>query len=390
MNEDKSTRYHHRRRLADGAGVALLGAFLGLWSASGLGAALRAAIEWSLRGLPGAWTPVFVSGACLLALAVAVQAVRLPAAWYQGYWLERKYGLSRETQRQWFTGHLVAAAVSGIVMAAGAGVAYGYMSVWPQGWWVAAATATFSIAMVGVSWLAPALVLPAVSTLRPLGRADLAERISRLAVRAGTPVVGVDEWRIARHSTRANAAMAGVGRSRRILLSDTMLNGYGYGDEEIEVVVAHELAHLVHHDLWTAIALRSLTMGLGLVVVAQVLPSAASWLGLRGPGDVAGAPVLLLVLGACWLLMQPVSNALSRAQERRADRFALTLTGNPAAFVSVIRRLGQQNLSEDRPSVFSQWLLASHPPLRERIAFAEAWSAMAPAASADRPGSGRW
>ena len=123
--------------------------------------------------------------------------------------------------------------------------------------------------------------------------------------------------------------------------------------------------------------LRTATLFGGFYVAAWTIATVAPWLGLRGPADVAGAPVLLLVAGVLSFLMLPVGNALSRAQERRADQYALRLTGNPTAFVTAMRRLGQQNLAEDRPSTLARWLFYSHPPMRERIAAAEAWDGVA-------------
>ena len=145
------------------------------------------------------------------------------------------------------------------------------------------------------------------------------------------------------------------------------------------MVLAHELAHHVHRDLWAGMALRSATLFGGFYVAAWLLGLVAPWLQLRGQADVAGAPVLLLVAGALSFVMLPVGNALSRAQERRADQFALRLTGNPGAFVTAMKRLAQQNLAEERPSTLARWLFYSHPPMRERIAAAEAWPGVAQA-----------
>jgi len=182
-------------------------------------------------------------------------------------------------------------------------------------------------------------------------------------------VLGVYEWGLAEKTKKANAALAGIGATRRILVSDTMLAEYS--DEEIEVVLAHELAHHVHGDIWKGIAFESLLVLLGFYAASRVLAALAAPLGLRGIDDVAGLPLLLLAAGAVSLVMVPLSHAMSRAFERRADRFALDLTRNPAAFISAMRRLGAQNLAEDRPSRLVQWLFYSHPPLGERIAAAE-------------------
>ena len=374
MNEDKSTRYHRRRRRADFAGTVLVGAFLLLIVVSGLSAAFRSAAEWLTGWLPALLAPGVSAALFLAGLAATVQALELPFACYQSYWLERRYGLSTQILAHWLADHVKAVTASSAVMVAGVWAVYLCMRWWPSTWWLVAATA-FTLAMVVLARLAPILLLPVFYRVRPLRRATLSERLLRLAERAGAPVIGVYEWVIAGHTRKANAALAGVGRSRRILLSDTMLDAYS--DEEIEVVLAHELAHHVHHDLWTSMLLRTATLFGGFYAAAWTIATVAPWLGLRGPADVAGAPVLLLVAGALSFLMLPVGNALSRAQERRADQYALRLTGNPTAFVTAMRRLGQQNLAEDRPSTLARWLFYSHPPMRERIAAAEAWDGVA-------------
>ena len=375
MNEDKSTRYHRRRRRADFAGTVLVGAFLLVLAVSGLSAAFRSASEWLTAWLPAVLVPGASAALFLAGLAATVQALELPFAWYQSYWLERRYGLSTQILAHWLADHVKAVTASSAVMVAGVWAVYLCMRWWPSVWWLVAATA-FTLAMVGLARLAPILLLPVFYRVRPLRHASLSERLVRLAERAGAPVIGVYEWVIAGHTRKANAALAGIGRSRRILLSDTMLEAYS--DEEIEVVLAHELAHHVHHDLWTSMLLRTATLFGGFYVAAATIAVVTPWLGLRGPADVAGAPVLLLVAGGLSFLMLPVGNALSRAQERRADQFALRLTGNPTAFVTAMRRLGQQNLAEDRPSALARWLFYSHPPVRERIAAAEAWPGVVP------------
>ena len=307
-------------------------------------------------------------------LAITVHAIELPFAWYQGYWLEHRYGLSTQIMPHWLADHVKAAVASCGVMVAGLSAVYLSMRWAPDLWWAVSAV-LFVVAMVGLARLAPVVLLPIFYRVRPLARPELSERLVRLAIRAGTPVIGAYEWALGGHTRKANAALAGIGRSRRILISDTMLDAYS--EDEIEVILAHELSHHVHHDLWRSMAMQAATIVAGFYVATAVLGRAVPWLGLRGAADVAGAPVLLLVAGVFSFAMLPVGNAMSRAQERRADRFALRLTGNPAAFVAAMRRLSQQNLAEERPSRLARWLFYSHPPMPERIAAAQAWADVA-------------
>jgi STE24 endopeptidase len=349
----------------------LVGLFLLLLSATGAAGLIRWALEWATGWLPAPAGPLLAAGLFFAGLVATVNALELPFAWYQGYWLERRYGLTTQILAHWLADHVKAVTASGVVMWSGLVAVYAAILLWPDWWWLAAAGA-FTVAMVLLARLAPVLLLPIFYRVRPLRRPELSERLLRIAERAGAPVLGVYEWAISGHTRKANAALAGVGRSRRILLSDTMLEAYS--DDEIEVVLAHELAHHVHGDLWLGMALRTATLFAGAWLAALALAAAVPWLGLRGLADPAGAPLLLFVAGASSFLFLPVANALSRAQERRADHFALKLTRNPEAFVTAMRRLAQQNLAEERPSALARWLFYSHPPLGERIAAAQAWA----------------
>ena len=315
--------------------------------------------------------PGTVAGMALL-LSVILHLVELPFAWYQGYLLEHRYGLSTQTARQWLRDHATGALLSTIFAVAGASVVYATLR-WSAEWWWAMSAALLAVAMVGIVQLTPVLLLPLFYRFKPLDRPSLVERLLALAARAETRVVGVYEWTLSAHTRKANAALAGMGRTRRILLADTLLADYS--DDEIEVILAHELSHHVHHDLWRGMALQTLLLVAGFFVAHLVLVNLAAPLALRGIDDPAGMPLILLTAGICSVAFLPVANAMSRTQERRADRFALDLTRQAPAFISAMKRLSQQNLAEERPSRLVQWLFYSHPPIRERLEAARAWAA---------------
>jgi len=215
------------------------------------------------------------------------------------------------------------------------------------------------------------VLLPLFYPVKPLDRDPLRARLLSLDDRAGAHVLGAYEWGLGQKTKKANAALAGLGATRRILISDTMLAEYS--DDEIEVVLAHELAHHVHGDIWKGIVFESALMIAGFYAASLVLQLRVGHAGLRGVDDVAGLPVLLLAAGGVSLLMVPIAHAMSRRFERAADRFALDLTRNPGAFISAMRRLGAQNLAEEEPSRVVQWLFYSHPSMRDRIAVAQAF-----------------
>jgi STE24 endopeptidase len=287
-----------------------------------------------------------------------------PIAWYTGFFLERRYGLSNERFAAWTRDQVKSHAIGLLLASGGAPVLYGLIGLWPRHWWLPAGVA-FAALIAGLTQLTPVLLLPIFYRVKPIERESLRTRLLALAERAGARVLDTYEWGLGARTKRANAALAGLGSTRRILVSDTMLAEYS--DEEIEVVLAHELAHHVHGDIWKGIVFESALVLAGVYLAAALLQVLAVPIGLRNVADIAGLPLLLLAGGAVSLVMQPVAHAMSRAYERRADRFALDLTGNPEAFVSALRRLGAQNLAEEQPSKLVQWLFYSHPPLRERI-----------------------
>ncbi|HEX6163148.1 MAG TPA: M48 family metallopeptidase [Vicinamibacterales bacterium] len=371
MNEDKATRYHRLRRRADLVGTAAAGVFLlallllgGAHRLREVGAAIA---QWAPGGIEEGITVAVLT----VLLVLLLQILELPFAFYQGHLLEHRYGLSTQTAAHWLSDYGKGVALGVVLAAAGTSVMYWALRQSPDHWWWMSA-AVFALATIALARIAPVLLLPIFYKFKPLDRPALVDRLMALATRARTDVVGVFEWVLSSHTRKANAALAGMGRTRRILLSDTLLADYS--EDEIEVILAHELAHHVHRDLWRGIALQSVIMAGGFFVADLVLRAVADPLALRGMSDPAGLPALLLAGGVWTFLALPLANAMSRAQERAADRYALTTTRNVDAFVTAMKRLSQQNLAEEYPSPIVRWLFYSHPPIRERIEAARAFA----------------
>jgi len=238
------------------------------------------------------------------------------------------------------------------------------------------AAGLFSLLLILFANVAPVLLLPLFFRFRPLDRPALRERLERLAAAAGARVMGVFQWDLGEKTVKANAALTGLGGTRRILIADTMLDQYS--DDEIEVVLAHELAHHVHGDIWRGIVLEAALVLSGLYVADRVLRAVGPQIGVTHLADPAGIPLLLLAAGGVSVVLMPVALAVSRLLEHRADRFALDLTRNPAAFATAMRRLGAQNMAEERPSRLVRWLFYSHPPLEDRIERASRWKLPTP------------
>lgn len=346
MNESKASRYHRlsrRARVASLAvGMALLGAML--W--------IRPPLEAWLYGV---------------VLVLAYELVTLPLGLYL-YGLEKRYELSSQPLRSWLLDHAKALTISALAAGGMAAAVYRLMASSPDAWWIMAAMLGAGLLSL-LAGLAPLLLLPLFFKVKPLDRPALTARLLDLSRRAGVSVMGVYELGMGARTKRANAALAGVGPSRRILLSDTMLADYT--DDEIEVVLAHELAHHAHADIARSLLLESVLLLLAAGAAAAVLNAAWQPLGFSQAADPAGLPLIALAAGAVMLLATPLVNAFSRANERRADAFALALTRRPEAFVSAMRRLAQQNLEEENPSPLVVGLFRTHPPMEERIRAAE-------------------
>lgn len=373
MNEDKATRYHRLKRRARLAGAAGGGLLVSAFWLTGASAWLADGVRHAV--LPRVAAPfdaAAVVAVYVLLLCVAAELISLPLEVYGGFVLERRYDLTTQSFARWLADHAKASALALGLAVAASGVAYALLR-WSPSWWWLPAAALITLGSAGLAYVAPVLLFPLFFRLKPLERESLVQRLVALAQRAGAPVLGVYEWHLGARTRAANAALVGLGGTRRILVSDTLLAGYG--EEEIEVILAHELAHHVHGDLWKALAVDGVrTMG-ALLAGHVALHHAAGIAGVASPADVAGLPVLLLAAAGWSALSLPAVNALSREHERRADRFALDLTRNPEAFVVAMRRLGMQHLADLEPSRLARWVFHSHPPLPERVAAARAWEA---------------
>jgi STE24 endopeptidase len=363
VNEDKSTRYHRHHRRAAILSGAVTAAALILFVLTGASAALRASLDAVL-------TPWLTATTYVAGVVLALEVVQLPLAYYRGVTLERRYGLSTQSIAHWW-GEQIKAAGVGLLLTLAAALVVWRLLVWSAAWWWVAAAVVSALVLVVLAQLAPVVLLPLFYDIKPLERESLSQRLVALADRAGARVLGVFEWRLSDRTRKANAALTGLGRTRRILVSDTLLAGHS--DDEIEVILAHELGHHVHHDLWRSIAFDAALLAVSFFVADRLLTLVGESFGLTGKTDVAGLPIVAMAAGAAALALRPASHAFSRAHERRADRYALEVTRNAGAFIGAMKRLGQQNLAEEEPSRLVEWLFHSHPPVSARIEAARAF-----------------
>jgi STE24 endopeptidase len=296
--------------------------------------------------------------------------IDLPISYYEGFVLPHRFGLSNQDLKGWIVdqikGGLLLAGMGGLVLE----IIYAVLRAFPNTWWLLAAGILLIFSVLLAS-LAPVLIFPIFYKFSPLGEeySGLVERLLRLAERANTRVQGVFKFDMSRRTKAANAALTGLGNTRRIILGDTLLNEFS--NDEIEVVLAHELGHLVNKDIPVGIMVNSGITLVGLYLASLVLNWGVQAFGFSSPADIAALPLFLLAMGLYGLVTMPLTNAYSRWRERRADQYALRMTNNAAAFVSAMTRLANQNLSDADPEPWVEALLYSHPALGKRIAMAQ-------------------
>jgi STE24 endopeptidase len=304
--------------------------------------------------------------------------VGLPLDFYS-FRLEHRYQLSNQKLRSWVwdqvKGFLVGLVLGGIV----AEMIYWTIRTSPQRWWLIA-WAIFIGLTVFFAQIAPVVLFPLFYKFQPLENEDLRQRLVRLSEKAGTRVRGVYEWKLSEKSRKANAALTGLGRTRRIILADTLLENYS--PEEIESILAHELGHHVHRHIVKGIAVQVVITFFGFWATAALLRYAVEQRHMfETLSDFANLPLLALVSTVMSMVLMPALNAYSRYNERQADLYAFQSIPDVAPFISSMEKLAQQNLAERRPSKFVEWLFHSHPAIWRRIRAAELFSR--------RPGAAR-
>ncbi len=294
----------------------------------------------------------------------------LPLAFYSGYILEKRYDLSNHTLGSW-TLDLIKRSLLSFVLALVLLLAlYALIRHQPHIWWLLA-WAGFAFFSYGMGKLFPVLVVPLFYRYGPVESEALKQRITAMARRFGLAVDKIHSLNLSRTTKKANAAFMGMGNTKRVVLSDTLLEHFS--EDEIEVVLAHELGHFRHRDVWRMFFINLGLSWVSFRLLALLLPALAPRLGLDGAGDMAGLPLLLFLFSLFSLVFMPWVHGLSRRMETCADGFALEATRNKPAFIRSMNKLAEVNLADPDPHPLYEWFFYDHPAIRRRIAFAESY-----------------
>ena len=333
--------------------------------------------DWLETLITDHWSLTVGSEWLLVAMFVAVfggiyYLLNLPLSYYGGFVLPHRFDQSNQTFKGWIVDILKGVAVGAPLSLILLELLYLALRVTGSLWWLWAAGGLLFFNVL-LSNLAPILIMPLFNKFVPLGdeHKDLADRLLALAQRANTKVRGVFKFDMSKRTKAANAALTGLGNTRRIVLGDTLINEFN--TDEIETVLAHELGHHVHKDIPFLIAVGTVSTTLGLYLTSLALKWAVAYFGLNSTSDIAAFPAFGVILGVYGLVTMPLNNALSRWRENLADDYALQATGKGEAFASAFTRLANQNLGDVDPEKWVVILFHSHPPLGERIKKAEQW-----------------
>jgi len=300
------------------------------------------------------------------------EVVSLPLSFFSGHVIERRFGLSRQSAFRWFRRHLESYALAvafGLLMFCGL-----YLLIWWTGryWWLAAAGAFFVVSVV-LGQLAPVLILPLFYKVERLDDKELLERMRRLAQGTGLSFEGIYRLVLSDETVKANAMLAGLGRTRRVLIGDTLLESFS--PDEIEVIFAHEVGHHVFGHLRKMLLAGFVYSAVGFWICDRLLMGWVSW---QQGGAVSYAqfpvyalPMVMFVLAVFAVVVEPLQNAISRRYERQCDRYALERTGNREAYRSAFRKLARLNKDDPHPPRIAVFLFHSHPPISERLAMAD-------------------
>jgi STE24 endopeptidase len=312
---------------------------------------------------------------CLLFSAVFMAfmyLVSFPLHLASSFFTERSFGLSKQKITSWAADEAKSSALSFVLSAACIQVFYLFLRNFPHTWWVISAVAWIFFSIILVR-LMPVLLIPLFFKYLPLDDEDLRGRIMDLAKRSGIRLVDVCQIDLSRKTEKANAAVVGLGRTRKVILADTLMRKFPRG--EILVVAAHEFGHFKYKHIWKLLSVSGLVTLSGFFCLFLLAGRVVSIFGAQALYDLEILPVLVFLAGIFGILIMPAQNWYSRVLERQADRFALELTGDPESFANAMDRLAAMNLADDDPSTIKKIFLYSHPPIKERVAMAKRFAA---------------
>ncbi len=365
----EARQYNGIKRRLEMADLAVGVGFLVLLLVTGWNRSLR---DISLKsGGDHYWLQLFIY---VLLLSAISKVLGIGLDFYS-FRLEHRFNLSNQRLGAWIRDEIKGWVLGLIMGAVIAEIVYALIRTSPERWWIYGWLIFIGL-FVLFAQIAPVVLFPLFYKFVPLQNEELKSRLMKLGERAGTRIRGVYEWKLSEKSKKANAALTGLGSTRRIIIADTLLQSCN--DDEIEAIMAHELGHQVHRHIPKSIMMEAIITLAGFWAANFVLQYATREMQqmtkFQHLTDFANLPLLVLVSSVLSILLMPALNAYSRLTERQADLYCWKSVPSIKPFITAMEKLTAQNLSERSPSRLVEIFFHSHPPISKRIAAAEAWA----------------
>jgi STE24 endopeptidase len=299
----------------------------------------------------------------IIPLGAALFIIKFPISFYSGYLLEHQFLLSNQTLRQWLWEQIKGLAIGIILGSILITIFFLLLLSYPNFWWIGVWLFVLFFSII-LARIAPVLIFPLFHRYKPLENLNLRQRIKKFAENWKIQIVDVFEFNLSKTTKKANAAFTGLGKTKRVLLSDTLLKNFT--EEEIEAVIAHEVGHYHKHHLIKRIFINGLLSLLGLFIVFR-LYNYFTLVNHYNPVQLEALPYLGLIFFIYGVVSDPPGNFISRYFEYQADRFAVVSTQNIENFKNALNKLADLNLVDETPHPWIEFLFNSHPSIKNRI-----------------------
>lgn len=300
----------------------------------------------------------------VLALSLISLILFAPFNFYAGYYLEHKYNLSNQTFGKWIIEGLKESLVGAVIGIPLLFLFYFTIKNFGINWWLPFGALMFIVSVL-LAQIVPIIILPIFYKITPIENKSLKERIVNLSKDAGLNVRNVYRFNMSKNTKKANAAFTGLGKTKRILLGDTLLDNYT--EDEIETVIAHELGHYKRKHIVKNIFIGTVFSFLTFFLIAHLHKISLSWFGFSEIAQIASLPLLFLWGAIVGLVQTPITNYISRKFEYEADNYAVISTNKKESFIQTLEKLTDQNLGDREPHPFVEWFFYSHPSIKNRI-----------------------
>ncbi|MCB9210286.1 MAG: M48 family metallopeptidase [Ignavibacteriales bacterium] len=301
----------------------------------------------------------------VIVFGFAMSVIFFPVNFYTDFILEHKYKLSNQTFFAWIWEGLKGTLVGGVIGLPILLLFYYVLESYGNLWWLPFAILMFIISVI-LSKIVPIIILPLFYKVTPIEDEDLKQRIYKLSENVKLKIENIFQFDMSKNTKKANAAFTGLGKTKKILLGDTLLTEFN--NDEIETVIAHELGHYKHKHIIINIAISTVTSFLTFYLLSVLYSNSLNWFGFSSITEIAALPILSLWGMILGLVQTPLTNILSRKHEYQADEYAVKSTNKKDVFVSTLTKLTEKNLGDENPHPFVEWFFYSHPSIKNRVA----------------------